>query len=156
MRKLLPNGLTPAQDRFCTLLARGIPQIQAYRQAGFAKRAKDETAAPKACLLAKQPKVQARIAELLKASGVADLDSVGQAYSDLLRVMTKAEAEGNMTAYAALSRQRLQVLGMLRDNVSLTVENSSSDSDLIQRLAAGDPAMALQLERLVGSKGFVQ
>lgn len=156
MRKRLPNGLTAAQDKFCTLLCKGVPQIHAFRQAGMGKRLSDSHAANKASDLAKRPDIQRRCAELLAASAVADLDSVGQAYADLLRVMATAEREGNLTAYAALARQRLQVLGMLRDNVSLTLENSSADQQLLDRLAAGDPAVRLALEQAIGRRGFTQ
>ena len=55
-----------------------------------------------------------------------DVDSVGQAFDDLLRLLAKAEADGNLTAAANLMRQRLQAHGILRDRVAFTLEEQTS------------------------------
>ncbi len=46
----------------------------------------------------------------------------------------------------------MQAHGMLRDNVSMTMESSLSDEDLIQRMAGDDPAKLAVLRTMLGAK----
>ena len=87
----------------------------------------------------------------MRAAKVEDIDSVGQAFDDLLRLLAKAEADGNLTAAANLMRQRLQAHGILRDRVTFTLEEQTSDADLIERLAGDDPAKAAALAKVLGA-----
>ena len=88
--------------------------------------------------------MQARVETLLRAARVEDIDSVGQAFDDLLRLLAKAEADGNLTAAANLMRQRLQAHGILRDRVAFTLEEQTSDADLIEQLSGGDAKKATE------------
>ncbi len=92
---------------------------------------------------------------LLKAARIEDIDSVGQAFDDLLRLLVKAEDEGNLTAAANLMRQRLQAHGILRDRVAFTLEEQTSDADLLERLAGDDPVKLAALQTILGApEGF--
>ena len=154
MDKRLPNGLTARERQFCRNLCKGMTQLAAYRAAGYGKRANDTTAKAKASRMAGRDIVRATVAEMLQASGVKDLDSVGQAFSDLLQDIASARAQENWTAVAALTRQRLQVLGMLTDRMSVTVENSASDSELAARLAGDDPERQRLIASMLGKSSF--
>ena len=61
--------------------------------------------------------------ELLRKAKVQDINSVGEAFDHLLRLLEKAEKDGNYNACAQLMRQRLQAHGMLRDRIVLSAES---------------------------------
>ncbi len=145
------DGLTPQEAQACVYRATGLSQSDAYRRAFNVKRIKPETVWNKASKLFSRSEVQARVGTLLKAARVEDIDSVGQAFDDLLRLLVKAEDEVNLTAAANLMRQRLQAHGILRDRVAFTLEEQTSDADLLERLAGDDPAQLAVAQRMLGS-----
>jgi len=63
------------------------------------------------------------VRELLRKAKVQDINSVGEAFDHLLRLLEKAEKDGNYNACAQLMRQRLQAHGMLRDRIVLSAES---------------------------------
>ncbi len=69
----------------------------------------------------------------------------------MLRLLAKAETEGNLTAAANLMRQRLQAHGILRDRVAFTLEEQTSDTDLLKHLAGDDPAKLAALKAVLGA-----
>ncbi len=145
------DGLTPQEAQACVYRAQGLSQSDAYRRAFNVKRIKPETVWNKASKLFSRSEVQARVETLLKAARVEDIDSVGQAFDDLLRLLVKAEDEGNLTAAANLMRQRLQAHGILRDRVAFTLEEQTSDADLIEQLSGGDVKKAVALRTILGA-----
>ncbi len=149
------DGLTPQEAQACVYRATGLSQSAAYRRAFNVKRIKPETVWNKASKLFGRSEVQARVETLLRAARVEDIDSVGQAFDDLLRLLAKAEADGNLTAAANLMRQRLQAHGILRDRVAFTLEEQTSDADLLKSLAGDDPAKLAVLQTILGApEGF--
>ncbi len=93
--------------------------------------------------------------ELLRGAKVQDIDSVGQAFDHLLRLLEKAERDGNYNACAQLMRQRLRAHGMLRDRIVLSAESQLSDEQLIDRLSGGDPERLAAARVLLGAQeGF--
>ena len=145
------DGLTPQESRACVYRAQGLSQSEAYRRAFDVKRMKPESIWTRASMLFGRVEVVCRVTTLLKAARVEDIDSVGQAFDDLLRLLTKAETEGNLTAAANLMRQRLQAHGILRDRVAFTLEETTSDADLLKSLAGDDPAKLAVLQTILGA-----
>ncbi len=149
------DGLTPQEAQACVYRAQGLSQSEAYRRAFDVKRMKPGSIWTKASMLFGRVEVAGRVEALLRAARVEDIDSVGQAFDDLLRLLAKAEAEGNLTAAANLMRQRLQAHGILRDRVAFTLEEQTSDADLIEQLSGGDVKKAAVLRTILGaSDGF--
>ncbi len=145
------DGLTPEESNAAKLRAQGLSQVESYRRAFDVKRMKPKTVYEKSSKLFAKPAMQARVETLLRSARVEDIDSVGQAFDDLLRLLVKAEDEGNLTAAANLMRQRLQAHGILRDRVAFTLEEQTSDADLIERLAGDDPAKIAALRVILGT-----
>ena len=147
------DGLTPQEAQACVYRAQGLSQSEAYRRAFDVKRMKPASIWTKASMLFGRVEVVCRVETLLKAARIEDIDSVGQAFDDLLRLLVKAEMEGNLTAAANLMRQRLQAHGILRDRVAFTLEDPTSDEELLRRLAGDDPAKAAALAKVLGAPG---
>ncbi len=145
------DGLSPQESRAAVLRAQGLTQADAYRQAFGVKRAKQKSVIERASRVFAKDNMKSRVRELLKAARVEDIDSVGQAFDDLLRLLAKAETDGNWTAAANLMRQRLQAHGILRDRVAFTLEQQASDDDLIKSLAGDDPAKLAALRTILGA-----
>ena len=145
------GGLTPQEAQACVYRAQGLSQSEAYRRAFDVKRMKTGSIWTKASMLFGRVEVVCRVEALLRAARVEDIDSVGQAFDDLLRLLTKAEDEGNLTAAANLMRQRLQAHGILRDRVAFTLEERTSDEALLERLAGDDPAKLAALRVILGA-----
>jgi hypothetical protein len=149
------DGLTPQESQAAVLRATGMSQAKAWRQAFNRPRVKPQTAWTEASKVFSRPNVSQRVSELLRAARVEDIDSVGQAFDDLLRLLAKAEDDGNLTAAANLMRQRLQAHGILRDRVAFTLEEQTSDADLLKLLAGDDPAKLAALQTILGApEGF--
>jgi hypothetical protein len=125
-----------------------MSQSDAYRRAYNVQRAKPKTVHEKASRLFARDKVKARVRELLRQARVTDIDSVGEAFDHLLRLLEKAEKDGNYNAAAQLMRQRLQTHGLLRDRIVLSAESQLSDEQLLERLSGGDP------ERLAAARVY--
>lgn len=139
---------------FARHLAMGATQADAYRAAyGRDKGVNDNSTKVSACKLARRPEIQARVAELLKESKVTDLDSVGEAWSDLRNLYKTTVDKEQFTAASSLMRQRLQGLGALKDNLTIQTDNVSDDY-IIDRLSQGDPDKAAMLKAIVGQDSF--
>ena len=132
-----------------------MSQAQAWRQAFNRPRVKPQTAWTEASKVFSRPNVSQRVSELLKASKVQDIISVGEWGQMVLEGVEKARADDNMTAFFNGTRQLGQAVGALKDNVALTVEQRTDDDTLLEQLAGGDPATLAALQRLLGAKeGF--
>ena len=131
--------LTPREAQAAAYRAQGMSQSDAYRKAYNCRRAQQKTIHEKASRLFARDRVRTRVRELLRQARVEDIDSIGQAFDHLLRLLGKAEDDGNYNAAAQLMRQRLQAHGILRDRVVLTAESRLTDAQLVERLAGEDP-----------------
>ncbi len=145
------DGLTPGEAKACLYRAQGLSQSDAYRRAFNKPQAKPKTINEKACRLFAKPATQARVSELLKASKVQDIISVGEWGQMVLEGVEKARTDNNMTAFFNGTRQLGQAVGALKDNVALTVEQRTSDADLIEQLSGGDVTKASVLRTILGA-----
>ena len=145
------DGLSPQESRAAALLAQGLTQAGAYRQAFDVKRMKPETVWNKASKLFSRSEVQARVCELLKAARVQDIESVGEAFATMLGDMESARADGNHNAVAQYTRIKMQAHGALKDNVSMTIEQRATDEQLIKAVAGDDPVLEAALWKQLGA-----
>ncbi len=145
------DGLTPAESRAAVLRAQGVTQADAYRQAFGVRRAKQKTIIEKASRLFAKDNMKARIHDLLSASKLADLESLGEASQKLLEDIDAARVRGNDNAVMGFTRIKMQMHGALKDAVSLSVEQRQDDATLIDQLAGDDPAKAAALRQVLGA-----
>ena len=146
-----PKGLTVVERKFARLRASGVPQGEAMRQAKDADEMTSSLSSY-ACTVEKRAIVQAQIASLKKNYAIADLDSVGEAWSDLRALLDKSTDKENYNAAAALMRQRLQGLGALKDHV--TIVSQTTDKALIERMTDGNTDKAAELRKLLQTDTF--
>ncbi len=145
------DGLTPEEATACLYRAQGLSQSEAYRRAFNQPQAKPKTINEKACRLFAKPAVQARVSELLSASKLADLESLGEASQKLLEDIDAARERGNDNAVMGFTRIKMQMHGALKDAVSLSVEQRTDDATLIDQLAGDDLAKAAALAKVLGA-----
>ena len=146
------DGLTPQEAQFCVYLVQGLNQTEAYRRAFNVGRQTQKTSTEKASRLSAMGNVQARVRDLLQASKVQDIISVGEWGQMVLEGVEKARTDGNMTAFFNGTRQLGQAVGALKDNVALTVEQRTDDKALLDQLAGGDPVKLAALQTVLGAK----
>ena len=147
------DGLTAKQERFAALVARGLTQSDAYRQAYNVEGMTDKQVWEEASKLRKHPKVSQRISEILESARIEDIDSANRAFNDLLRGIEEAFNDRNWTAYASLMRQRLQFHGLLKDKLELSQAETLSDEQLIKELAGDDPEKRKLVADMIGYRG---
>lgn len=151
--KRLPGGLTHRERTFAELMCKGMRPRDAYRQAGFAKRATDKQASDNASTKAKQPAIIKYMAEWLNRARISDIDSPGAAVAKTLDAINEASDDRNWTAIAALQRLRYQHNG-IAERTSVQIEATFSDADILARLANNDPARLAQLRSLLAPASF--
>ena len=145
------DGLTPQEAKACLYRVQGMDQTEAYRRAFDVGRQSQKTSTEKASRLFARGNVQARIEALLDAARVQDLLSAGAWLDQLKTDIGTARAAGNHNAVMNGTRLLGQALGVLRDNVNVTVEQRASDEELIKCASAGDPAVAAALWKALGA-----
>ncbi len=150
-----PDEMDPKEARFCALRASGHSQSDAYRIAWDCKRAKPESVHRMAHRIAQRVHVKSRIRELLREARITDIETVGQAYEQLLSDMQTAREQGNATALSSFTKCKFQALGLSRsEHVLVSPEKSESDDALVARLAQGDEKKAALLRQLLGKDSF--
>ena len=145
------RGAAVKEAELVKLLAQGLTQEAAYRQAFRPKGVNPDAIRGRANKLANKPEVALAVRELLKAARINDLDSAGQWITDALAAQQEAKTDRNWTGYAALHRQRGQALGVLHDRLQIQGELHITDTDLIARLSGGDLSKASVLAEMLGS-----
>ncbi len=148
------NGLTPAQERFVGLLARGHSGRQAAKLAYPDANLSDSAYDDKASKLRKLPAVQTRLRSLLDAAKIEDIYTAGRWVADVLQDIEQAKVKQNWTAVASSRRMLGQALGVLKDHVVLSAEQTMSDADLVKHLAGDDPYKAKVLRECLGRPTF--
>ncbi len=148
------NGLTPAQERFVGLLARGHSGRQAAKLAYPDANLSDSAYDDKASKLRKLPAVQTRLRSLLDAAKIEDIYTAGRWVADVLEDIAIARARNNLTAVASSRRMLGQALGVLKDHVVLSAEQTTSDADLVKQLAGDDEQKAATLTAVLGKASF--
>jgi hypothetical protein len=145
------DGLTPQEAKACLYRVQGLDQTEAYRRAFDVGRQSQKTSTEKASRLFARGKLQARIQALLDAARVSDLLSAGVWLDQLKADVATARAAGNFNAVMNGTRLLGQALGVLRDNVNVTVERRASDNELIALLAKDNPDLAAALRKNMGA-----
>ncbi len=148
------HGLTIAEERFVGLIARGYTQRQAAKEAFPSSKLSDSGFDKKASTLRKRPAIEGRLLSLLDAAKIEDLYSAGRWVADVLEDIAIARARNNLTAVASSRRMLGQALGVLKDHVVLSAEQSMSDDDLVKQLAGDDERKAATLRSVMGSGTF--
>jgi phage terminase small subunit len=145
------HGLTAKQERFATIYAtQAVSKSEAYRRAYSTANMADKTIHETACKLAAQPKIAARIDQILAEMRVEDIVSAQKIVRMTLEGWHGAMDAGNYTAAAAFADKLLKTKGLLRDRVAITDERAASDDDLVAYLAKGDPQKAAMLKSIMG------
>ena len=146
------DGLTPEEAKASLYRALGLSQSYAYRRAFRKPQAKPKTINEKACRLFAKPATQARVSELLKASKVQDIISVGEWGQMVLEGVEKARDDNNMTAFFNGTRQLGQAVGALQGDVNLTMEARASDKTLLEQMAGKDKAKLALAREMLGAE----
>jgi hypothetical protein len=151
MKTLTDEGLKPAHEKFAVLLAKGLNQTEAYRESHNTEGLTNQRISERASKLAARGPIKARVRELLRQAKVSDIDSVGQAFNDILKDIEEARQAKNWTAVAQLSRLRVQCHGMILDKGMILAPGSDmTDAQLIARIAGGDEEVAARLRFVLG------
>ncbi len=150
-----PDEMDPKEARFCVLRACGHSQSDAFRIAWGRTRAKPESIHRMAHRVGQRVHVKSRIRELLREARITDIETVGQAYEQLLSDMQTAREQGNATALSSFTKCKFSALGLSRsEHVLVSPEKSESDDALVARLAQGDEHKATMLRALIGKDTF--
>lgn len=142
--------LRPREIKFAELIALGHDKSDAYRRAYYAKRLDPQVVANRANRLAAKPEIADRAAQFLDEIKLEGLDSQGKAYKRLLDAIDKCELAENWTAFASLMRQRLQCLGMLKENLTISAEAKLSDDQILDKLAGKDEHKRAMFKAILG------
>lgn len=143
--------LNARHEKFAGLLAIGYSQLDAYKASFPSKGKSDTDLSSRASKLARNEHVQLRAKAILDAVNLSAIDTANQAIVELIQDIKACRNAGKWAALAALTRLRLQVHGILKENLNVTAEQQLSDEELIKRLASGDPALAAMLKGMLGS-----
>ena len=149
-----PDELKPIDAEAARLYACGKSQSEAYRLTHPGSRAKPEAIRVSASRLFDKASVKLRVQELIDAARIHDIETVGQAYRQLLEDMQTARDKGNDTALASYTKTKFQAQGIMRETVLVGAEKSESDDELIARLSGGDPHKATMLRAIIGKDSF--
>ncbi|MQA65025.1 MAG: hypothetical protein GEU76_03855 [Alphaproteobacteria bacterium] len=151
MKTLTDEGLKPAHEKFAVLLAKGLNQADAYRGSHNCDGLTNQRIGERASKLAARGPIKARVRALLRQAKVSDLDSVGQAFKDILKDIEEARQAKNWTAVAQMSRLRVQCHGMILDKgMILSPTADMTDAQLITRIAGGDEELAARIKFILG------
>ena len=148
------DEMDPKEAKFCVLRASGYNQSDAYRVAWGRTQAKPESIHRMAHRVAQRVHVKSRIRELLREARVNDIETVGEAYNQLLEDMQTAREQNNATALASFTKTKFQAQGMMREHLVVSGEKSETDDELIARLAQGDEHRARRLREIIGKDSF--
>lgn len=148
---LMSNKLTDKQEKFCRYIVAGCSQTDAYRLAYNTPRAKPETIIREASRLRKNLKIIMRIEELQAGVRAEEVTNIGRELRKTLEMRDGALGASNYTAVASLQRLILQAIGAMQHHVSLSMERSLSDDELIKRLASGDSERLAAAKVLLGA-----
>jgi hypothetical protein len=127
------NGLTVKQERFAQLLAEGLTNSEAYRQAYGAENMKASTVWSESCKQAQHPKVSARVDEILMQKKAQNSMSTLKASDRVWRNVWRLAEGDNVppSVQQAALALAAKMAGMLTEQVR--VENISADSKSIEQ-----------------------
>lgn len=118
--------LTDKQEKFCVNVATGMTLIDAYKNSYDAENMKDDTIYSKACLLAKEDKIRARIEELRKEAR-ADKIMTAIQRKEFLTNMIMNDIEANrsdkLKALDILNKMDGEYVTKVEGNMNLSYED---------------------------------
>ncbi len=145
------------EQRFAALVAQGVPYTEAFIAIRpRAKAWKPESLRPEASKFAARPNVVTMVRELLHASKLQDIDSVGEWHNRVQTSITKADEDGAHASVMTGHRMIGQSIGAVQQNIRLDASSLLDDSALIAKLAGDDEHKAAMLRAIIGSEDFEQ
>jgi hypothetical protein len=141
--------LNASYQRFAGLLAIGHSQTDAYRECFTTKGRTEDAIKSAAHKAANNPHVKSYAKAIVEQLNISAIDSANQAVIELIQDIKRCRDAGKWAALAALTRLRLQVHGILKENLNVTAEQQLSDAELIKRLSGNDPALAAMLQGML-------
>ncbi len=145
-----PSKFTPKQERFCREYVVDMNATQAASRAGYSPRTANEQGArllANASVKSRIAELQAEVAERLNIT----VDDVIAMLLESYRDATAAKQHGPAVRAVELLGKRL---GMFRDRVIVSREESMPDDDLVAALAGDDPHKAEVLREFLGRPTF--
>lgn len=124
----------------------GDPEADAEKEVWWYKN--------KAAAFFAQPKVKKYVAEVLDTARAEDVMRVGRAVRQLEDFIDEAADAKNWTAVSQLVDKKLKVMGLMRDRVVISPEESLDDNSLVQQLSRGNPEVAKILAERLGRDSF--
>ncbi len=141
--------------RFAHCIARGMTQADAYRTIKpRCKKWPQDNVSDAACQYAKKQSVKDEIRNAIRSMQMTELHTSSEWMKSTLRLLEKAENEGNLNAAQALNRQLGQATGALSNNVSVSIYDTMDDAALIERLTKDNKSLGAQLIKLLGRQSF--
>lgn len=129
------STLTPRQERFCLLVVKGEINSRAYEQAGYNVVNRNSADASASTLL-RNPKIEARIAELQRGAAQKvqiSVENLTADLADVFRAAMKAEEFSSAVAAHALAAR---LNGLLVDHKTV---------DIVHHKPARQPTKAIEL-----------
>jgi phage terminase small subunit len=117
--------LTPKQEAFAQAIVTGMSQADAYRAAYSAENMKPETVQSKACLLIKDGKVSARVAELRKPVVEAVRITLLSHLERLRELSQAAEVDGQFSAAITAEVARGKACGLYVEKSEVSGPNGA-------------------------------
>lgn len=138
----MADKLTIKQEKYAQGLWAGLSQREAYRQAfPTSKNWKDETVDSKACILAKDEKVMARLAELTNKLTERSLITVEQIVNQLGKI-----AFSDITEFATFGQKEVIMRGSPANiNYVDFKESAEVDGTIIQEVKQGKDGSSVKL-----------
>ena len=132
--------LTAKEEIFCQCLAmRKMNQSEAYSTAWDASKAKPETIASKASILASQEKIKARISVLTERATAIAVKKAGLTLADEIMACTEtlenARALGQASAEVAAIKLRAQLGGHLVERKEVSTKGTLEEADIAKLMA---------------------
>ena len=144
--------LTAQESKACAYHVGGMSKAEAVKQAFERSPVDHKRLQEKASRLFAVPHMLARMRELIDASKVQDLCSVGRWGEMVLEGIKAAKTDKNWTAYFNGTRQLGQAVGALQGDVNLTMEARASDKALAEQLAGTDKAKLKAVREMLGAE----
>jgi len=120
----MANKLTAKQEAFALAIASGVSQADAYRMSYNHEGMQDNTVHSRACELAKDSKIAARIAELRAPAIEAAQLTLKSHMEELDRLSRLAEADGKWQAAIKAQELRGKVSGLYVEKVEANVNGN--------------------------------
>ena len=141
--------------RFAHCIARGMTQADAYRTIKpRCKKWDNQNVAEAASTYAAKQTVKDEVKNAIRAMQMQEILTSSEWMKTTLRLIEKAENEGNLNAAQALNRQLGQATGALSTNVAVNIYDTMDDTALIERLTKDNKGLGAQLIKLLGRQSF--